>query len=105
MEKRQRDNKATVSRSRPLICSAHGVYFNAERFKAVCPNCNGSGQTFNDRAIGQEMRRLRGTRNVSLRGIAAKLGFSAAYVSDLERGRRGWSETKIQTYINALGLT
>jgi predicted transcriptional regulator len=84
--------------SRLLICSAHAADFDAERFKRICPTCQGSGQILDDRAIGQEMRRLREAAKVSLRGIAAKLGFSAAYVSDLELGNRHWTDDKIQAY-------
>lgn len=37
------------------------------------------------------VREARKKKKLSLRDVAKQLGFSAAYLSDLERGRRNWS--------------
>lgn len=61
-----------------------------------CPRCGGSGKVQNDSQIGAQMRILRGS--MSLRELGAKLGFSAAYLSDLELGRRRWSAKLQESY-------
>jgi transcriptional regulator with XRE-family HTH domain len=48
------------------------------------------------------MRRLREKAGVSLRAVARRLGYSAAYVSDLELGRREWREKLIGDYVVAV---
>ena len=53
-------------------------------------------------ALGYMMRKLRIAQSVSLRAHARKLKWSAPYVSDLELGRRGWSENRVALYIAAL---
>jgi len=63
-----------------------------------CPYCRGTGQIPDDRAVGAEMRRLRERSGKSLRAVAGRLGVSAAYLSDLEQGRRRWSEARIKDF-------
>ncbi len=68
----------------------------------ICPRCNGMGQVTDDKAVGEEMRAQRKARKVSLREIAKRLKWSAAYVSDLELGRRTWTNDKCVKYGKAL---
>jgi predicted transcriptional regulator len=70
-----------------------------------CERCGGSGEIENAAYRGQEMRKLRETARLSLRKVAELMGFSAAYVSDLELGRREWSPKLIQAYQKALRQT
>lgn len=56
-----------------------------------CPHCAGSGRVLDHAAIGASMRRLRESRQISGRQMATRLKISAAYLSDLELGRRNWS--------------
>jgi transcriptional regulator with XRE-family HTH domain len=42
--------------------------------------------------LGERIRELRGAQDLSLRELAVKLGLSAAFVSDIELGRRYPSE-------------
>lgn len=51
---------------------------------------------------GAEWRKLRKDAGVSLRSLARTMGVSAAYLSDLERGRRNWSEEVESRYAGAL---
>jgi predicted transcriptional regulator len=51
------------------------------------------------------MRRLREQHSCSLRKMAVKLGVSAPYLSDLELGRRNWSEKRIKSFLQALGIS
>lgn len=67
-----------------------------------CDKCGGSGERENPAYRGQEMRKLRKEAGLGLREIARKMGFSAAYVSDLELGRRGWSGDLIRAYQKAI---
>ena len=48
------------------------------------------------------MRVLRTRADVSLREVAVKMQVSAAYLSDLELGRRNWSEDTQKSFHNAL---
>jgi len=52
---------------------------------------------------GMRARRLRTERHLSLREVARRLNWSAAYVSDLERGRRGWKPETTQKYARVIG--
>ena len=47
---------------------------------------------------GFRARQLRYEHHLSLREVARRLGWSAAYVSDLERGRRGWKPETAKKY-------
>lgn len=67
-----------------------------------CERCGGSGELENAAYRGQEMRQLREAAGMSLRRVAELMEFSAAYVSDLELGRREWSPKLIQAYKKAL---
>ncbi len=55
-----------------------------------------------DEKVGLILRAKRERAKMSLRTVAAKLGFSAAYVSDLERGKRAWTDAKVADYLAAL---
>lgn len=55
----------------------------------TCQTCNGDGHVA--RIDGIAIRRLRQDAGYSLRTMADKLGISAAYLSDMELGRRRMS--------------
>ncbi len=48
------------------------------------------------------MRSLRELAGISLRDAAKRLGLSAPYVSDLERGRRAWNADLEKRYRKAV---
>jgi transcriptional regulator with XRE-family HTH domain len=52
--------------------------------------------------LGQEVRRLRLESGLTLRGLAAKLGVSAAHLSDIEHDRRRPSETLLRSIADEL---
>lgn len=68
----------------------------------LCPMCEGKGEIMDDVPVGAEMRRRRIAAGLSMRTVAKRLNFSAPYVSDLEKGRRGWSHHKISDYLAAI---
>jgi transcriptional regulator with XRE-family HTH domain len=51
---------------------------------------------------GQMVRELRERKGVSLRTVAKRLGLSAAFISDLERGRRNWSKARFSEVEQAI---
>lgn len=67
-----------------------------------CPKCDGRGEVPDPAAQGRLMRTLRKARGKGLREIASAMGFSPAYVSDLELGRRGWNGELILKYRKAV---
>lgn len=54
--------------------------------------------------IGSRLRKMREERKITLREMARRLACSAAYVSDLERGRRNWDHDGIKCYEFHLGI-
>lgn len=53
-------------------------------------------------ATGYGFREGRKKAKLSLREIARRLNLSAPFVSDLERGRRNWTESLAEQYANIL---
>lgn len=70
-----------------------------------CSHCNGTGKEIDDFRTGQNAKSEREAAKVSVRALARAIGWSAAYVSDLERGNRRWNEEKMTRYMQALDLT
>ena len=60
---------------------------------AVCTRCRGTGKEPDWKAFGARLRMAREAKGWSLREVAIRAGCSAAYVLDLEYGRRGISRT------------
>lgn len=54
----------------------------------TCHRCGGTGVERDLRAEGARIREARVARGMSLRDLARRVGCSAAYVSDVERGQR-----------------
>lgn len=61
-----------------------------------CPRCGGGG--FVSEFNGKKARRVREASGLSLRAVADDLGFSAAYISDVELGRRRPNEKVVSLY-------
>lgn len=69
---------------------------NIKYTHAMCPRCRGVGHLV---AInGKWLRGVRERANLSLREVARQLGYSPAYVSDIELGRRNANETVLAFY-------
>lgn len=56
-------------------------------------------------ATGQTMRRFREDSGLSVKELAARVGWSAQYVSDIEHGRRSWTNEKMTRVLEALNKT
>lgn len=52
--------------------------------------------------IGKMMRGSREGQNVSLREVARRMKLSAPYLSDLELGRRGWTQARVLQCMEAI---
>ena len=73
-----------------------------ERATKICPRCGGSGRIADEFVIGKQMSQLRKDKGISLQEVARRLKFSAAYICDLEKGRRLWRHELIEKYKAAL---
>ena len=52
---------------------------------------------------GSALRKVRESKNISLRILAKRMEISAGYLSDLERGNRNWDKPKHNRYLRELG--
>lgn len=57
------------------------------------------------KTIGERIRELRGDKDLSLRELATKIGVSAAFLSDVELGRRYPSDKHLEKLALALETT
>lgn len=68
----------------------------------TCPTCLGKGKTIDPDKQGQRLRKERKQAGISLRVLAAEMGFSHNYLSDLENGNRAMDAEKSHAYRAAL---
>ena len=54
------------------------------------------------RSLGLKARKLRKEAKVSLRFLAGRMGISAPSLSDMELGRRHWTEERIRQFVSLL---
>jgi transcriptional regulator with XRE-family HTH domain len=57
------------------------------------------------KTLGERIRELRESKDISLREFAARLGISASFVSDVELGRRFPSDKVLAEMAKLLGTT
>lgn len=67
-----------------------------------CRECDGTGKQWDHRAIGNLLRKEREAIKISSRQLADAMEIGYAFLSDLERGRRNWTEEKITRFREAL---
>lgn len=70
----------------------------------TCPKCDGTGAVLDPRMIGARLRSEREGRKVTVTAVAGALGYTKAYISDLELGRRRWSPVLVERYRAALDV-
>lgn len=67
-----------------------------------CPHCNGTGRLRDEQALGQTMMARRKAAKKVLREVAASMSVSIGYLSDLEHGRKKWSDQLLARYNRAI---
>jgi len=70
------------------------------RLKAINADCERI-----NRETGENLRAFREKHGLSLRDMGEALSLSKGYLSDLERGRRGWSVALVGSYLKAVTPT
>ncbi len=63
-----------------------------------CDKCGGSGKAIDQHQTAKQLRALRESHNVSAVAVAARMGFTPAFIGDLEHGRRNWTPDKVISY-------
>lgn len=53
-------------------------------------------------SVGHAARLMRGKKKISLRECARRMDVSAAYLSDLERGNRTWTDKAVEAFRKAV---
>ena len=66
-----------------------------------CRCCDGSGKQYDHRSVGREMTAYRKSENVSQVQVAKRMGYTTAFICDLEHGRRNWRTDLIEAYRKA----
>lgn len=69
-----------------------------------CHRCGGSGSEPDWRDLGKRARKARACLGLSQREAARRIGATAAYLCDLEYGRRAWGGKKARAYLKRLGV-
>lgn len=72
--------------------------------KRKCRHCNGTGLEQDDAKVGKAMMNLRNKARLTLRELGARMSLSIGYLSDLEHGRKFWSQARIWEYMNAVAV-
>lgn len=67
-----------------------------------CRYCKGTGRELDPIEIGAVMRDWRKKAKKTLREVAKAMGYSPPYISDLELGRRAWTDELVGKYNDAL---
>lgn len=67
-----------------------------------CRACDGSGKEIDHIKTGLRLRKLREKSGVSIREVARRLGIDNKYLSDMELGRRNWTEEKVERFLEAI---
>jgi predicted transcriptional regulator len=63
-----------------------------------CKCCGGSGHDIDNRETGDVLKKARKTSRITQKAMAKALGISAAYLCDLEHGRRHWSSEMVHAF-------
>ena len=67
-----------------------------------CHCCHGTGTELDQASVGTALRRRRQAAGRTLNSTARRMGISGPYLSDLERGRRNWTEALIKRFEKAI---
>ena len=68
----------------------------------TCPLCGGYGVVEDNRAIGNTYKMKRKDNGLSQRGVARFMGYSSAFLCNLESGKVVWTQALRDSYDKAL---
>ena len=57
----------------------------------LCESCHGTGLQLDPVTTGKSLRKLRQACGVSMHELSRRMGISAVYLWNLEKGRRRWT--------------
>lgn len=103
-------NAATDAAER-IAGAPHAALATPELFDVAtdaCAHCQGTGTVLDAKSAGILVRDYREARKVTRAALADALGFSSAYLADLETGRRAWARdlfTRIVVTVEAVART
>lgn len=66
-----------------------------------CTRCGTGRKEINHQKVGQRLRAYRERHGLSQREVARRMEQTAAYVGDLELGRRPWNAQRVGDYLAA----
>jgi transcriptional regulator with XRE-family HTH domain len=69
-----------------------------------CKSCLGTGKQLDQKYASEMLRRRRERSGRSLRSVAAAMGITGPYLSDLEHARRRWRQELIEKFNKAVNL-
>lgn len=69
----------------------------------ACKHCGGTGRV-PAASTGMILREEREKARVALAAVASDMDISAAYLGDLERGNRDWSNRRVEQFRAAIRL-
>lgn len=74
----------------------------SDAIRKPCPHCGGTGEVWYDERAGALLRGMRERTGLTAKDVAARLGISPQYLSDLERGRRRWTPALVGAFQDTL---
>lgn len=67
-----------------------------------CHCCGGTGKENDAVLIGHKLKKRRQAAGIQQKYVALRMGVSASFLSDLEHGRRYWTQTMIDKYMEVV---
>lgn len=66
-----------------------------------CEHCEGTGKRLDNKAIGEQMEKIRLKAKMTTRNMAEAIELSHSYIWLLENGRRNWRPSLVKKYMAA----
>ena len=70
--------------------------------KTKCKHCNGTGKVIDMVALGISLQKEREATGLTLAEVSQSMGISVGYLSDMEHGRKRWSDERIAIFRHSL---
>ena len=66
-----------------------------------CHRCQGTGKLLDPHGVARTLQEIRVRKGYNKTQIARKMGFTTAYICDLEKGIRDWRQELVERYLEA----